>query len=126
MAEDQITENVEYLEQATNVLSVVSSATPSVNTELYGGLYITALAADISVVTVSEAAPKLFQKLVVRIKDNGAGTHTGAYSIAWGAQFEAAGVALPVATVASKRITVTFLYDTVTSKWGSVAVVTEA
>ena len=61
------------------------------------------------------------QKLIIRFKDNGTGR-----AITWGASFEAKGTALPTTTVASKVLTVGFLYDTVTSKWGCVASLEES
>jgi hypothetical protein len=60
--------------------------------------------------------PTNFQKIIVRIKDDGT-----ARGITWGSDFEAKGVALPTTTVISKVLTVGFIYDTVTSKWGCVA-----
>ena len=65
--------------------------------------------------------PTNFQKLIIRIKDNGT-----ARAIAWGASFEAKGVALPTTTVLSKVLTVGFIYDTVSNKWGCVASSQEA
>jgi hypothetical protein len=44
-----------------------------------------------------------------------------ARAISWGASFEAKGMALPTTTVASKVLTVGFIWDSVTSKWGCVA-----
>lgn len=119
MAEDQITENVEYLEQATNTVELVSTATPTINSEQFGSLNITALAVAITSVTVT-GTPKDLQSLVVRILS------PGAHAIAWGAQFEPVGAALPVITVAGKRHTVYFLYDLVAAKWGAVQAIVEA
>ena len=48
-----------------------------------------------------------------------------ARAITWGASFEDAGQALPTTTVISKLLTVGFIYNTVTSKWGCVAVADE-
>jgi len=78
------------------------------------------LAAAITDVNMS-GTPVNFQKLIFRIKDNGT-----IREIAWGTDFEAKGVALPTATTMSKVLTVGFIYDTVTSKWGCVASVEEA
>jgi hypothetical protein len=100
--------------------SITSSATPSIDTDSYDDYSITALAANITSVTIT-GTPTNFQELIVRIKDNGT-----ARTIAWGSSFEAKGVALPLTTVASKVLTVKFIYDTVTSKWGCVAYVNEA
>jgi hypothetical protein len=60
------------------------------------------------------------QKLTIRFKDNATPR-----AITWGASFEACGAALPTTTVTSKRTTVGLIWDSTTSKWGSVSVVTE-
>lgn len=99
--------------------STTSSATPSINSDIYDAYSITSLAAAITSVTVT-GTPSNFQQLTVRIKDNGT-----ARAIAWGAGFEAKGNALPTTTVISKVLTVGFLYDSVTSKWGCVSVALE-
>lgn len=101
-------------------LEIVSSATPAVNVDIYGAVNISALAAAITVVTFT-GTPNDLQVLRLRIKDNGV-----ARALAFGAQFEAVGVALPTITVAGKRHTLTFLFDSVTAKFGLVAAVVEA
>lgn len=102
--------------------SITSSATPTINTDNVDAVEITALAADITSMTTNlSGTPTNFQKLIIRIKDNGTSR-----AITWGSGFEAAGQALPTATTISKRTTVGFIYDTTTSKWGCVAVATEA
>lgn len=102
--------------------SITSSATPTINTDNVDAVDITALAADITSMTTNlSGTPTNFQKLIIRIKDNGTSR-----AITWGSGFEAAGQALPTATTISKRTTVGFIYDTTTSKWGCVAVATEA
>lgn len=104
------------------VSSEASSATPTINTDNVDAHSITALATDITSMTTNlSGTPTNFQKLIIRIKDDGA-----ARAIAWGASFEAKGVALPTTTVLSKVLTVGFIYDTVTSKWGCVASAQEA
>ena len=99
----------------SRVSSTTSSATPSVNTDSFDAVTITALAVAITGVTVT-GTPTDFQKLIFRIKDNGT-----ARAITWGASFEAKGVALPTTTVISKVLTVGFIYDSVSTKWGCVA-----
>lgn len=100
------------------VSSEESSATPTINTDNVDAHSITALATAITSMTTNlSGSPTNFQKLIIRIKDNGT-----ARAIAWGASFEAKGVALPTTTVISKVLTVGFIYDTATSKWGCVAV----
>lgn len=102
--------------------SEASSATPTINTDNFDAYSITALATDITSMTTNlSGTPVNFQKLIIRIKDNGT-----ARGITWGASFEAKGVALPTTTVISKVLTVGFIYDTVTSKWGCVASAQEA
>lgn len=104
------------------VTSEASSATPTINTDNSDAHSITALATAITSMTTNlSGTPTNFQRLLIRIKDNGT-----ARAISWGASFEAKGVALPTTTVLSKVLTVLFIYDTVTSKWGCVAVANEA
>lgn len=106
----------------TRVLTITSSATPTINTDLYDAVSITALGTAITSMTSGlSGAPTNFEKLIIRIKDDGT-----ARAITWGASFEAKGVALPTTTVISKVLTVGLLYDTVTSKWGCVASAQEA
>lgn len=99
------------------VTTETSSATPTINTDNVDAHSITALATAITSMTTNlSGTPTNFQKLIIRFKDNGT-----ARAITWGASFEAKGVALPTTTVISKVLTVGFIYDTVTSKWGCVA-----
>jgi len=104
------------------VSTEASSATPTINTDNVDAHSITAIATDITSMTTNlSGTPTNFQKLIIRIKDDGT-----ARGITWGASFEAKGVALPTTTTISKVLTVGFIYDTVTSKWGCVASVEEA
>lgn len=103
------------------VTTITSSATPTINTDDCDAVTITALATAITSFTTNlSGTPVNFQKLTIRIKDNGT-----ARSITWGASFEAKGVSLPTTTVISKVLTVGFIYDSVTAKWGCVAVAQE-
>lgn len=103
-------------------VTITSYAAPTVNTDLYDNVNITAQAEAITSMTSNlSGTPKNFQKLIYRIKDNGT-----ARAITWGASFEAKGVGLPTTTTAGKVTTIGLIYDTVTSKWGCVAVATEA
>jgi galactitol-specific phosphotransferase system IIC component len=107
--------------RALNVTSVASSATPTINTDTYDCISITALAAAITSFTTNlSGTPSNFQRLLVRIKDDGTGR-----AITWGASFEAKGVSLPTTTVANKVLTVGFLYDSVAAKWGCIAAINE-
>jgi hypothetical protein len=102
--------------------STGTSGTPTINTDDYDCYSITALAAAITSMTTNlSGTPTNFQKLIIRIKDDGT-----ARAIAWGTSFEARGVALPTTTVISKVLTVGFIYDTVSAKWGCVASAQEA
>lgn len=104
------------------VSSETSSATPTINADNVDAHSITAQAEAITSMTTNlSGTPTNFQKLIIRIKDDGT-----ARAITWGASFEAKGVALPTTTVISKVLTVGFIYDTVTSKWGCVASAQEA
>ena len=104
------------------VTTIVSSATPTINSDNCAYVTITALATNITSMTTNlSGTPTNFQKLIFRIKDNGTSR-----SITWGSDFEAKGVALPTATTASKVLATGFIYDTVTSKWGCVASVEES
>jgi len=103
------------------ITTITSSATPTINTDNCDAVTITAQAADITSMTTNlSGTPVNFQKLIIRIKDDGT-----ARAITWGAKFEAKGVSLPTTTVLSKVLTVGFIYDTVTSKWGCVAAACE-
>lgn len=104
------------------VTSITSSATPTINTDNCDAVTITALATAITSMTTNlSGTPTNFQELMIRIKDDGT-----ARAITWGSSFEAKGVALPTTTVISKVLTVAFIYDTVTSKWGCVGSAQEA
>lgn len=104
------------------VSTEASSATPTINTDNVDAHSITALATDVTSMTTNlSGTPTNFQKLIIRFKDDGT-----ARAITWGASFEAKGTALPTTTVISKVLTVGFIYDTVTSKWGCVASSQEA
>ena len=106
----------------SRVTTIESNANPTINTDNCDVVDITAQAADIASMTTNlSGTPTNFQKLTIRIKDNGT-----ARTIAWGASFEARGASLPTTTVISKVLTVGFIYDTTTSKWGCVAAPQEA
>ena len=104
------------------VTTITSSATPTINTDNCDAVSITAQAVAITSMTSNlSGTPSNFDKLIIRIKDDGT-----ARAISWGASFESKGVTLPTTTTAGKVSTIGFFYDTVTSKWGCVAAVTEA
>jgi hypothetical protein len=101
--------------------SVASHATPTINTDTTDAFDITALATAITNMSTNlSGSPTNFQKLIIRIKDNGT-----AQGITWGTSFVARGAALPSTTVLSKLTTCGFLYNTTTNTWGCVAVAQE-
>jgi len=103
------------------VTTEASSATPTINTDNSDIHSITALATAITSMTTNlSGTPTNGQKLIIRILDNATGR-----AITWGASFEDNGVALPNTTTASKLLSIGFIYDTVSSKWGCVASVSE-
>lgn len=104
------------------VLSITSSATPTINTNNYDTVDITALAAVITSMTTNlTGTPNNFDKLIIRIKDNGT-----ARAITWGASFVNKGDTLPTTTVLSKLTTVGLIYNTTSLVWECVAVAQEA
>ena len=95
------------------VLTITSSATPTINTDNYDAVTITALAEAITSFTTNlSGTPTNFQKLIIRIKDNGT-----AQAITWGDSFQSGSVALPTTTVLGKTLMVGLIYDSVDSKW---------
>ena len=104
------------------ITTITSHATPTINTDNCDCVTITAQAEAITSMTTNlSGTPTNFQTLIIRIKDDGTGR-----AITWGTSYEAKGVALPTTTTASKVLTVGFIYDTVSAKWGCVASLTEA
>ena len=101
------------------VLAITSSATPSVDTDEYDFVKITALAANITSMTTNlTGAPEEGEKIMFRIKDNGT-----ARTISWGASFQSSGVAnLLTTTAASKTHHILFVWDVTISKWVCIAV----
>ena len=104
------------------ITTITSDATPTINTDNCDCVTITALAITITSMTTNlSGTPVNFQKLIIRIKDDGT-----ARGITWGASFEAKGVALPTTTAITGALTVGFIYDSVSAKWGCVASAQEA
>lgn len=104
------------------VTTITSSATPTINTDNCDAVSITALALAITSMSSGlSGTPADFDKLIIRIKDNGT-----ARAISWGASFVAKGQSLPTTTVISKLLTVGFIWDAVAGSWGCVASAQEA
>lgn len=104
------------------ITTIASNGTPTVNTDNTDLVTITALAVNITNMTTNLTGTETNgQKLIYRILDNGTPR-----TISWGTSFQDAGVALPTTTTTSKLLTVGFIYNTVTSKFGCVAVADES
>lgn len=118
----QVRTDVALVKFPQRITTIVSSATPTVNTDTTDAVTITALATAITSMTTNlTGTPGNFERLVIRIKDDGT-----ARAITWGAKFIARGITLPTTTVLSKVTTVGFIYDTVAAAWAGVAVAQEA
>ena len=95
------------------VLSIVSSATPTINTDNYDIVTITAQAVNITSMTTNlTGAPTEGTSLVIRIKDDGVSRN-----ITWGAKFVTGLSLLPSATVAGTVLVCGFMYDSVAVAW---------
>lgn len=98
------------------VSSSTSTATPSVSTDSYDGMVLSAQAAPITSFTLS-GTPVDQQRFLIRIKA------TGAYAITAPTNVQNSGVAsFPTTTVSGKTITAELRYDATASKWVCLAV----
>lgn len=94
--------------------SITSSATPSINSDSVDTYQITALATNITSVTVT-GTPVVGQQLLISIKDDGSSR-----TIAWGSSFVSTGLGtLPTATVAGKTHWIGVVWDG--TKWTCLA-----
>jgi hypothetical protein len=99
------------------VTSITSSATPTINTDNADAITITALATAITSMTTNlTGTPNNFDKILIRIKDDGT-----ARAITWGASFASGVATLPTTTVLGKTLTVGLIYNTVSAKWECMA-----
>jgi len=97
--------------------STANSAEPTLNTDNYDMMIITAQSVAISSFTTNlTGTPVNGQKLWISI------TGTTAIGITWGAKFEASTVALPTTTVSTNRLDVGFVWNVATPAWRCVAV----
>lgn len=100
----------------------VSSATPTINTDNTDIHTITALATAITSMTTNlSGTPVNGQKLILRFKDDGT-----ARGIAHGASFASRGATLLTTTTLGKYSYEALIWNSTTSTWDCVAVVTEA
>ena len=98
---------------AARVLAITSSATPTINTDSYDCVNITALAAAITSMTTNlTGTPANFDQLEFRIKDDGT-----ARAITRGASFITGVGTMATTTVAGKPLHEFYEWDTVQSKW---------
>jgi len=101
--------------------TIVSSATPAIDTDTTDEFTITGLATAITSMTLNlTGAPVNGQPLIVRILDNGV-----AHAIAWGAAFASRGVSLPITTVAGKYLYVGLIWNSTTNTWDCISVAQE-
>lgn len=107
----KVNEVIDALGAGLRVGSTASSATPSIDSDAYDAYSITALNAAITSVSIT-GTPDNFQRLLIRIKDNGT-----ARALAWGSSVQAGSVALPTTTVLGKTLLVGLMYDSVDAKW---------
>ena len=112
--------NTDWFISPINVqsLSSVPVVTPVGNVN--DAVSITALGIALFVANPSGLVPQNFKILKFRIKDNGTSR-----AIAWDTQYIPMGVDLPLATVPNKILTIAFIYDSVSLKYGCVAVAQE-
>ncbi len=99
------------------VQSVSSGATVTPNSDSDDAIEITAQAVALTIANPS-GTPVNFQKLLIRIKDNGT-----ARTISFGTSYASGGVSLPTTTIASKILTLGFMHNTANSlnKWQLIA-----
>jgi len=93
-------------------LQITSSATPTINTDLYDVVEITAQAVDITSMTTNlTGTPGRNQQLLFYI------TGTAARAITWGSAFESGIASLPATTITTETLEVAFRRNGATSKW---------
>ena len=93
--------------------SIVSNATPTINTDNTDVANITALATAITSMTTNlSGTPLNSQRLTVKIKDDGT-----ARAITWGASFRATSYALPTTTVVATVLVCEFIYNITDAVW---------
>jgi disulfide oxidoreductase YuzD len=113
-----------FLALADNLKPRVSASatatTLTINADSFDCISVTALASALTLTW--SGTPVDFQGMIIRLKDNG----TARALTFTGSKFEAKGTALPTTTVAGKVLTVAFLYDSVTGKFGCVGAQQEA
>jgi hypothetical protein len=113
-----------FLALADNLKPRVSASatatTLTINADSFDCISVTALASALTLTW--SGTPVDFQGMIIRLKDNG----TARALTFTGSKFEAKGTDLPTTTVAGKALTIAFLYDSITGKFGCVGAQQEA
>lgn len=106
-----------------NATGTTSSATPTPTIAGPMNAYDLTAQAAAAAFANPTGTPVNFDRLIIRIKDNGT-----ARALTWGSAYVAGGVALPSTTVLSKILTLGFIYNTANglNKWQLVAASQEA
>lgn len=97
------------LKQVLPNIQRVTTASTITPTNLNDCVDVTALASAVTIANFT-GTPFNFQKLIIRIKDNGT-----ARALTWGSNYVAGGVTLPSTTILSKILTLGFIYNTANS-----------
>ena len=96
--------------------STANSATPTLNTDNFDMMVITAQSVAITSFTTNlTGTPTNGQKLIISI------TGTAAIALTFGSSFESSNTALPTTTVTTNRLDIGFIWNATTSKWRCVA-----
>lgn len=90
---------------------VASADTITPNTDIADVVDVSALAVN-TIFNNAIGTPANFQKLIIRLKDNGS-----ARTISWDTIYSSSGALLPSTTTASKVLTLGFIYNSGVTKW---------
>jgi hypothetical protein len=100
--------------------TVTSNASITPDADLYDEYTITALA-ESATINAPSGTPHNGQKLIIRILDNGV-----AHTLTWNAIYTAIEVDIPSISVANRYVYVGCIYNSTSSKWDVVGVMTQA
>jgi len=102
------------------IASLGSTATLTVNADVFTRAKITAQAAALNIANPT-GTPAAMQSLIIRVKDNGT-----ARAITYGTQFRALGITLPTTTVPSKTLYLGCIWNSEDTTWDVIAVAQQA
>lgn len=106
---------------SVSTTTVITTATSSIIDVSTPNTYYSVTSLSSAIIFTTSGTYSNFDKMVVRVKDNGV-----AQALTFDpTNFEPKGQALPTTTVISKVLTVGFIYDSVTTKFGCVSVAQE-